>query len=140
MTGPDPHRDVTMAEINVTPFTDVLLVLLIVFMLLATLSVAPGFEKKNAKPCEGCDRGQTRTPIVVEVGSSDRIAVDDAVVASDGIYGAMAAAIARHASDPRRLSTHIELIGDTSAPYATIVRVLDAGREAGDDDVGLVTR
>jgi len=35
-----------MAEINITPFTDVLLVLLIIFMILAALLTPPGFEKE----------------------------------------------------------------------------------------------
>jgi biopolymer transport protein ExbD len=35
-----------MAEINITPFTDVLLVLLIIFMILAALVTPPGFEKE----------------------------------------------------------------------------------------------
>ncbi|MBD5656625.1 MAG: biopolymer transporter ExbD, partial [Candidatus Eremiobacteraeota bacterium] len=35
-----------MAEINITPFTDVLLVLLIIFMILAALVTPPGFQKE----------------------------------------------------------------------------------------------
>ncbi len=38
--------DEVMAEINITPFTDVLLVLLIIFMILAALVAPPGFEKQ----------------------------------------------------------------------------------------------
>ncbi|HEX3466954.1 MAG TPA: biopolymer transporter ExbD, partial [Candidatus Elarobacter sp.] len=38
--------DAVMAEINITPFTDVLLVLLIIFMILAALVAPPGFEKQ----------------------------------------------------------------------------------------------
>jgi biopolymer transport protein TolR len=37
--------DNVMAEINITPFTDVLLVLLIIFMILAALVTPPGFQK-----------------------------------------------------------------------------------------------
>ena len=38
--------DEVMAEINITPFTDVLLVLLIIFMILAALVTPPGFQKQ----------------------------------------------------------------------------------------------
>ena len=38
--------DEVMAEINITPFTDVLLVLLIIFMILAALITPPGFQKE----------------------------------------------------------------------------------------------
>jgi biopolymer transport protein ExbD len=40
-----------LCEINVTPFTDVLLVLLIVFMILAALVVPPGFERRLPNGC-----------------------------------------------------------------------------------------
>jgi biopolymer transport protein ExbD len=42
--------DGVMAEINITPFTDVLLVLLIIFMILAALVAPPGFEKQLPNP------------------------------------------------------------------------------------------
>ena len=38
-----------MAEINITPFTDVLLVLLIIFMILAALVAPPGFRERTAE-------------------------------------------------------------------------------------------
>src|SRR4030081_1041308 len=41
-----PQDQEVMAEINITPFRDVLLVLLIIFMILAALVAPPGFEKQ----------------------------------------------------------------------------------------------
>ena len=40
------NEDEVMSTINITPFTDVLLVLLIIFMILAALVAPPGFEKQ----------------------------------------------------------------------------------------------
>ena len=58
MIGTEANDATVMAEINLTPFTDVLLVLLIIFMLLAALVAPPGFEKKlqNAAPSAPRDR------------------------------------------------------------------------------------
>ena len=36
--------------------------------------------------------------------------------------------------------THISLIADSAANYNTIIKILDAARQAGDDDVGFVTQ
>src|SRR5579872_7297308 len=49
-----------LSEINVTPFTDVLLVLLIIFMILASLAIPPGFERSF--PCN-CNRPVPKRPL-----------------------------------------------------------------------------
>src|SRR5476649_2617329 len=48
MAAMSAQHDEVMAEINITPFTDVLLVLLIIFMLLAAMMTPPGFQKSLA--------------------------------------------------------------------------------------------
>ena len=58
--------DEVMAEINITPFTDVLLVLLIIFMILAALVTPPGFQKNlpdraDNSPTSKCRRRTTST-------------------------------------------------------------------------------
>ena len=52
--------DEVMAEINITPFTDVLLVLLIIFMILAALITPPGFQKQLP------DKSDNSPPTVVQ--------------------------------------------------------------------------
>ena len=131
--------DRTMSEINITPFTDVLLVLLIIFMLLAALATPPGFQKSLTRP-SASGAHKDREPIRVEIASSSRIFVDGRIVPPDALGAALAAAVRLHESDPKRLSPHIQLLASDGVPYQTIVDVLDAGRSAGDDDVGLVLR
>ena len=128
-----------MAEINITPFTDVLLVLVIIFMILASMTVPPGFQKElnghiSPKP-EPID--PTRV-IDVTVTHTGAIYVDDVATTASRLYGSIANAVAAHKA--AHLSTHIAIIADADAKYDTIVRILDAGRQAGDDDVGFVTR
>ena len=68
-----------MAEINITPFTDVLLVLLIIFMILAALVAPPGFEKelpnKNTNPST---QNKNKNDIEVDVNNKGVIFVDGA--------------------------------------------------------------
>src|SRR5690348_12153522 len=126
-----------MAEINVTPFTDVLLVLVIIFMILASIAVPPGFQKElsgRIKPHPGpIDR-----VIDVTATSAGAIYVDGSATSESALYGAIANAVAAHKT--AHLSTHIAILADADARYDAIVKILDAGRQAGDDDVGFVTR
>jgi biopolymer transport protein ExbD len=124
-----------MAEINITPFTDVLLVLLIIFMILAALAAPPGFEKQLAKSSNQptSQKNIMKNNIVVTVNDKGQIRVDGTEANASTIYYVLGTDIAR------RGKKHIALIADAKAPYGIIIRILDAARRAGTDDVGFVT-
>ena len=133
-----------MAEINITPFTDVLLVLLIIFMILAALAAPPGFQKelpKSNNTPHNITQKQLQHQIQVLVTSQNRIFVDGRPTTVNGIYDSISNAVAYHkANAAAGYTTHISLIADTDAKYDTIIKILDAARAAGDDDVGFVTQ
>ena len=123
-----------MAEINITPFTDVLLVLLIIFMILAALVTPPGFEKElpnnnNAPP----QNQKQHQDIEVDVNNKGVIFVDGQKTDDTGIYGVMLTERAK------RGNKHVSIIADAKAPYGIIIRILDAAKVAGLEDVGFVT-
>ncbi len=123
-----------MAEINITPFTDVLLVLLIIFMILAALVTPPGFEKElpnnnNAPPLNN----KTHDDIEIDVNNKGVIFVDGQQTNATGIYGVMLTERAK------RGNKHVSIIADAKAPYGIIIRILDAAKVAGLEDVGFVT-
>jgi biopolymer transport protein TolR len=123
-----------MAEINITPFTDVLLVLLIIFMILAALSAPPGFEKQLGKSSNApATNNNNHNNIEVDVNAHGVIAVDGVKANSLTIYSVLADDIRK------RGKKHISIIADAKAPYGIIIRILDAARAAGTDDVGFVT-
>src|SRR5579862_9403859 len=98
MTSAAQDSDV-MAEINITPFTDVLLVLLIIFMILAALAAPPGFQKelpKSNKNNNTVKQSQLHYQIEVEVTAANRIFIDGKPTTVNGLYPAMAAAVAYH--------------------------------------------
>jgi biopolymer transport protein ExbD len=133
-----------MAEINITPFCDVLLVLLIIFMILAALAAPPGFQKelpkKNDQP-QKIQQSQLKHQITVEVSATNRIFIDGKLVQISNLYPAMSDAVAFHkAHAAQGFLTHVSLIADAAASYNTIIKILDAARQAGDDDVGFVTQ
>lgn len=143
LTSAKQDSDV-MAEINITPFTDVLLVLLIIFMILAALAAPPGFQKelpKNNKTQNPVTKKQLLFNIQVEVTANNRIFVDGHPTTVNGVYDAMNSAVAYHkAHAANGYLQHISLIADMDAKYDTIIKILDAARQAGDDDVGFVTQ
>jgi len=128
-----------IAEINITPFTDVLLVLVIVFMILASIAVPPGFQKElSADLNPGRPAIDPARVIDVTVTRAGAIYVDGIATTDNGLYAAITNAVAAH--ERAHLSTHIAIVADADAKYDAIVKILDAGRQAGDDDVGFVTR
>ena len=128
------QSDDVMAEINITPFTDVLLVLLIIFMILAALVTPPGFQKQlpnssSAPPTQA----KQQKEIDVLVNSKGTIFVDTTRTDDTGVYGAIRDAVAAKGK------VHVAITADTKAPYGTIIRILDAARQSNLEDVGFVT-
>ncbi len=133
-----------MAEINITPFTDVLLVLLIIFMILAALAAPPGFQKELPKKSDAptkINQSQLKHQIDVEVSANNRVFIDGRQTTDERLYDDMAAAVKFHKENANRgYLTHISLVADSAASYNTIIKILDAARLADDDDVGFVTQ
>ena len=131
----------TMADINVTPFTDVLLVLLIIFMLLGTLAVPPGFQKQFPQPHHSGDTLEPSRTIRVRVTADNRIYIDNRAVRYRDLYQAMAAAVRFHREHAAQgYTSRVELFGSSNTRYDTIIKILDAARQAGEEDVGFVTQ
>jgi len=123
-----------MAEINITPFTDVLLVLLIIFMILAALVTPPGFEKELPNNNNNNQQQNTKhDDIEVDVNNKGVIIVGTVRTNEKGIYAVMQDQAAKH---PHK---HVSIVADAKAPYGVIIRILDAAQLAGLDDVGFVT-
>ncbi len=124
-----------MAEINITPFTDVLLVLLIIFMILAAIVTPPGFEKElpnhNNNPASA--QPNQHNDIEVDVNNKGIIFVDGTKADVNSIYRVM------YDASKKKPHKHVSIIADAKAPYGVIIRILDAAKEAGLEDVGFVT-
>lgn len=123
-----------MAEINITPFTDVLLVLLIIFMILAALVTPPGFEKELANQKGQPSRSQPHVKkIQVLVNDRGAIYVDGQKTDTSAIYALMLRDRAAYGN------RQVDVVGDVKTPYGVIIRVLDACKIAGLTDVQFVS-
>jgi biopolymer transport protein TolR len=125
------HRRRPMAEINVTPFVDVMLVLLIVFMVTApllTVGVPVDLPKTKAQALS-----QDREPLSVTVRKDGRIYLQNTLVAEDDLVPRLQA-IAANGYDQR-----IFVRGDTAVDYGRVMEVMALISAAGFTHIGLVT-
>jgi biopolymer transport protein TolR len=125
------RRHMPMSEINVTPFVDVMLVLLIVFMITApllTVGVPIDLPETQAKPMEGDSE-----PITISIGADGKIFLQDEEVDADKLVSTLQA-IAQNG-----LNERVFVRGDKNADYGTIMRVMGRLNSAGYKRIGLVT-
>jgi biopolymer transport protein TolR len=119
-----------MSEINVTPFVDVMLVLLIVFMVsapLLTSGVPVDLPEAQAKPL-----AIEKEPITITVDPEGRIFLQESEIEIDGLVEKLGA-VATEGLDER-----IYVRGDKTASYGTIMRVMGIINGAGYRHIGLV--
>src|SRR5436853_2518360 len=120
-----------MAEINVTPFVDVMLVLLIVFMVTApllTVGVPVDLPKTRAQPLS-----QDREPLSVSVRRDGRIYLQKMPV-DEGDLVPRLTAIAANGYEQR-----IFVRGDKAVDYGRVIEVMALISSAGFTHIGLVT-
>lgn len=122
---------VPMSEINVTPFVDVMLVLLIVFMVAApllTVGVPIELPETQANPLQGDNE-----PLTVSVQPDGRVYLQDTEVELDTLVPKLVA-IARNGYEER-----IFVRGDRSVDYGQVMKVMGVLNRAGFKRIGLVT-
>jgi biopolymer transport protein TolR len=125
------RRHAPIAEINVTPFVDVMLVLLIVFMVAApllTVGVPIDLPETQAKPMEG-----DVEPVTVSVQADGRIFLQDKEVTAEQLVATLQA-IAQNG-----LNERIFVRGDRQADYGMMMQVMGRLNAAGYKRIGLVT-
>jgi biopolymer transport protein ExbD len=120
-----------VAEINITPLTDVFLVLLIIFMVTSSVIANTG---KNVKLPEAQEASATPPKAVsVTIAADGSVQVDGAAVTREALRGAIEAALAKTEEK------QVILRGDGEIPYKDAVYVLDQAQLAGAEGFALAT-
>src|SRR6056297_1300030 len=125
-------RSRPMAEINVTPFVDVMLVLLIIFMVAAPLMTV-GVPVELPKTAANALPGEQEEPLAITITADGVVMIQTTEVARDELVARLRAIAAE------RDSTKVFLRADGAVPYSDVVQVMGALNRGGFDDIGLVT-
>jgi biopolymer transport protein ExbD len=122
-----PAEDEVMSTINITPFTDVLLVLLIIFIILASVTKEPKLpDAKNALKVQPSE-------IVVLVDKNNKVQVGSQIVDQTDAGRVFHDLVQQTGG---RLKTVI-IKSDPHADFGTILRVMDAAKNEGLTGFGL---
>ncbi len=121
-----------MAEINVTPFVDVMLVLLIIFMVAAPL-LTVGVPVDLPKTAASALPGDNEEPLTVTLTANGQVQIQTTDVLREELIGKLRAIAAERSSD------RVFLRADGSIPYAQVMEVMGALNAGGFSNVGLVT-
>jgi len=132
--GGKRRRRPVMSEINVTPFVDVMLVLLIVFMVsapLLTVGVPIDLPQSQAKALP-----QDNEPLTVSVNVGGLVYLQDKQIELDDLVPKLKAIIDARHGDPNE---QIYVRGDRKVDYGTMMKVMGRISGAGYHKVALVT-
>ncbi len=120
-------EDEVMSTINITPFTDVLLVLLIIFIILASVTKEPklpdAYNREKVQPSQ----------IVVIIDAKSNIQIGSNQVPVPDLKAAFATI--QQQTDNKFRSVIIK--ADPAAHYGVILQVMDAAKQANLNDFGL---
>ncbi|HWV01273.1 MAG TPA: protein TolR [Devosia sp.] len=122
-----------MADINVTPMVDVMLVLLIVFMVAApllTVGVPIDLPQTKAK-----ELNTESKPITVSVTPAGDVYLGDKPIDIDGLVDAINAQAPNGAATDQRIYVR----GDQSANYGAVMKVMGTLSAGGFSKIGLIT-
>ncbi len=120
-----------IGEINVTPFVDVMLVLLIVFMVTApmlTMGVAVDLPRAESSPMPGQDE-----PLSVTIDSAGKIYLQKSEISLDQLVPRLVAVTERNTE------ARIFVRGDKSIDYGRVMMVIGSLNRAGFSRVALLT-
>ena len=112
-----------ITDINVTPFVDVVLVLLVVFIVTAKLIVARGVEIDKPKAATG---GDVQSTLRVSVNATGELFVNGDKFANDGAAVTRIKEISATSSKPKAI-----IAGDRKTAYGGVMRAIDLVQQAG---------
>jgi len=125
-------RSKPMAEINITPFVDVMLVLLIIFMVAAPLMTV-GVPVELPKTAANSLPSEQEEPLAVTITSEGVVMIQKTEVARGELVAKLRAIAAERSSD------RVFLRADNTVSYGDVVQVMGALNKGGFANIALVT-
>jgi biopolymer transport protein ExbD len=124
MNSGDDEDDTIVAEINMTPLIDIMLVLLIVFMVSSTAALESGMDIELPKTSLTNPKKEAEI-LVISLSKDGRVSVHGKSVKSEEISRKIASSLAELKTDS------VILEGDTSANLGKAIELMDMAKVAG---------
>jgi len=121
-----------MSEINVTPFVDVMLVLLIIFMVAAPLMTV-GVPVELPRTAASALPGEQEEPLAVTITAEGSVMIQTTEVPRADLIGRLRAIAEERSSD------RVFVRADGAVSYSEVMQVMGALNRAGFSNIGLVT-
>jgi biopolymer transport protein TolR len=121
-----------MADINVTPLVDVMLVLLVIFMVTAPLMTSA--IRLDLPQSEGAESGAVVSSVILVVDAQGELYLNDKAISTQALRTHLAGVARR---DPQ---TELELRADASVPYGRVVEAMGLAQKAGLTRIGFVAQ
>ena len=121
-----------MADINVTPLVDVMLVLLVIFMVTAPLMTSA--IRLDLPQSESADTGDVASSVVLVVDAQGALYLNDKAITAQALATHLSGVARR---DPQ---TELELRADASVPYGRVVEAMGLAQKAGLTRIGFVAQ
>lgn len=125
-------RSQPMAEINVTPFVDVMLVLLIIFMVAAPL-LTVGVPVELPKTAAQALPSETEEPLTVSLAADGTVILMTTEISREDLIPRLRAVAAERSDD------RVYLRADGTVPYEEVAQIMGALNAGGFSSIGLVT-
>jgi biopolymer transport protein ExbD len=126
--------DVGFSEINITPLTDIFLVLLIIFMVTSTVLNQSGIKVALPKASDNSASSQPDKGITIAVKSDGSIYINERPTSLDKLTQDIAAAL------PLSKDKLVVLEGDEKILLGTAVEIMDRARKAGAGRFAIATK
>jgi len=131
----DSDEDSIVAEINITPLTDIFLVLLIIFMISSSAMLEGGLNVKlpSAK-ASTLAQNASGNPLYVTINKEGQILVDKETTDENNLSNTLKAALEKSAEKT------VIIRGDESIFLGKAVKIMDAARAAGAEKIAIATQ
>ena len=126
------RRSAPMSEINVTPFVDVMLVLLIIFMVAAPM-LTVGVDVELPKSAADALESENEEPLTITITKEGKIVLQTSTIPREELVTRLKGVAAE------RSSNRIFLRADGAIPYEIVMQIMGALNAGGFQDIGLVT-
>ena len=126
------RRGALLSEINVTPFVDVMLVLLIIFMVTAPmLKQGLNISLPETKKAQGAQT--EKDPFILQIKKNERIYIGDQAIPLEDLQEKLTALF------EHKTAKSVHLKADKRIPYGTVAQVLGEIKSSGINNVSLIT-